>query len=136
MPGPPPSENPAHRGVRVGPVRLPSAGRKGPPPRWPLEGFSDAEQELWTELWALPQATEWARLKYGRIVARYCRLALESENERTKDVLSHILALEDRLGLTPKAMRALLWTIAVDEVAGKREERETTSARGRLKAVG
>jgi len=49
-------------------------------------------------------------------------------------LLAQAVALEDRLGLTPKAMRLLLWEIARDEVAEQREE--PTSVRGRLKAVG
>jgi hypothetical protein len=31
--------------------------------------------------------------------------------------------LETELGLTPKAMRLLLWTVAPDELAEKREDR-------------
>ncbi len=42
-------------------------------------------------------------------------------------------ALADRLGLTPKAMRMLLWTVVADEVT---EQREAPAAdRGRLRAV-
>jgi hypothetical protein len=39
---------------------------------------------------------------------------------------------EDRLGLTPKAMRMLLWEIVADEVT---EQRQTSGARDRIKAV-
>jgi hypothetical protein len=41
--------------------------------------------------------------------------------------------LEDRLGLTPKAMRMLLWEIVSDEVAEQRQE--TSDVRSRIKAV-
>jgi hypothetical protein len=47
--------------------------------------------------------------------------------------LAQATALEDRLGLTPKAMRLLLWEIVVDEMAAKR--RAPKAARGRVKAV-
>jgi hypothetical protein len=48
-------------------------------------------------------------------------------------LLAQATALEDRLGLTPKAMRLLLWEIASDELG---EAREKPKARPRLvKAV-
>jgi hypothetical protein len=60
-------------------------------------------------------------------------VAAEAKNA-TAALLAQAVALEDRLGLTPKSMRMLLWQIATDEVAEKRTE--ATSARGRIKAVG
>jgi hypothetical protein len=45
---------------------------------------------------------------------------------------AQVTALSDRLGLTPKAMRMLLWEIVVDEVG---EHRGSSGARGRVKAV-
>jgi hypothetical protein len=59
-------------------------------------------------------------------------LAAETLN---KDALAEARHLEDRLGLTPKAMRLLMWTVASDEVAEKRQE-TSAGARGRIKAVG
>jgi len=85
-------------------------------------------------LWATPQAAAWEKLGWTRTVARYCRLLVRAEEpEATAAVQAQTTALEDRLGLTPKSMRLLLWEIAVDEVA---EKRETKGARGRIKAVG
>ncbi|MFI6681892.1 hypothetical protein [Kribbella sp. NPDC050470] len=43
-------------------------------------------------------------------------------------------ALADRLGLTPKAMRLLLWEIVEDEIAAQRED-PSDGVRGRIKAV-
>jgi hypothetical protein len=85
-------------------------------------------------LWATPQAVAWERLGWTRVVARYCRVALAAEVLQ-KDALAEARQLEDRLGLTPKAMRLLLWTVASDEVAEKRQG-TSTGARGRIKAVG
>jgi hypothetical protein len=48
-------------------------------------------------------------------------------------LLAQATALEDRLGLTPKAMRLLLWEITSDEVAEQRGS--GGSARERMKAV-
>lgn len=52
----------------------------------------------------------------------------------TPALLAQVTILEDRLGLTPKALRMLMWQIAPDEVAERRQE--SAGARGRIKAVG
>lgn len=130
----PPKENPARRNARVGPLTLPAEGRKGDTPPWPLELLADSELALWRDLWATPQAVAWERLGFTRVVARYCRFVLAAENGN-KDAMAEARQLEDRLGLTPKAMRLLLWTVATDEVAQKRQE-TSAGARGRIKAVG
>jgi hypothetical protein len=130
-----PSENPVRRNSRVGPLVLPAEGRQGLAPNWPLPGgASSAEAGLWADLWATPQAVAWEHHGWTRVVARYVRCALAAE-ELEKNALAEARQLEDRLGLTPKAMRMLLWTIAADEVAEKREE-TSAGARGRIKAVG
>jgi hypothetical protein len=117
---------------------LPSEGRKGRTPVWPLGQRADVdlaarEAALWIDLWRTPQSVEWERLGWTRVVARYCRVVIGAE-VLDKDCMSEARQLEDRLGLTPKSMRMLLWQIAVDEVAQKRES--TPGARGRIKAVG
>jgi len=133
----PPKFDPA-RGTRGrGPVQLPKGGRKGKPPAWPLPGRAiAAELEAWRQLWATPQAVMWERLEWTRTVARYARLMIRAEDaEATAALQAQATALEDRLGLTPKSMRLLLWEVVTDEVAEKRDEK-ATSARGRIKAVG
>jgi hypothetical protein len=50
-------------------------------------------------------------------------------------ILAQATVLEDRLGLTPKAMRMLMWDIVRDEVTDRRDEQANT-ARDRIKAVG
>lgn len=89
---------------------------------------------MWRELWATPQAVEWERQSWTRVVARYVRCALAAE-ALDKDAMSEARQLEDRLGLTPKAMRLLLWTISTDEVAEKRQESTGAGARKRIRAV-
>lgn len=137
--GAPPKVNPVRRNARVGPRQLPVEGRKGPVPPWPLGApreRASAERELaiWRDAWSTPQAVEWERLGWTRVVARYCRVVAAAEL-LDRECIAEARQLEDRLGLTPKSMRLLLWEIAVDEVAEKRDER-TASARGRIKAVG
>lgn len=94
-----------------------------------------AEREAWAQLWATPQAVAWEQLGWTRTVARYCRVMVASEEpDAIAALLAQAVALEDRLGLTPKSMRLLLWQIAEDEVGQKREQ--SAGARGRIKAVG
>jgi hypothetical protein len=136
VPGPPPKIDPIRRNARSGLMLLPPEGRRGGVPVWPLPGRqSAAEREMWAQLWRTPQAVAWERLGWIRTVARYCRIAVLAEaRDATAAVMAQAVALEDRLGLTPKAMRLLLWQIAVDEVAEKREA-EPSEVRNRLKAV-
>lgn len=118
------------RGVLV----LPAEGRKGPAPRWPLdEPPLPTERKLWRDLWKTPQAVEWERLGWTRVVARYVRCALPAE-DLLPIAMGEARQLEDRLGLTPKAMRLLLWTISTDEMAEKRQE-ASEGARKRIRAV-
>ena len=131
----PPKQNPVRRNSRVGPLRLPAEGRKGATPKWPLPKQLPGEKSLWADLWSTPQAVAWERLGWTRVVARYCRVVIAAESG-DKDSLSEARQLEDRLGLTPKAMRLLLWEIAADEVDDRRQQPRKAGARSRIKAVG
>ena len=125
----PPKHNPARRNARVGPVELPASGFAGQVPKWPLGSASSAEKSAWTDLWRTPQAHAWDRLGWTRTVARYCRVMVESERPRSSPaLLAQATALEDRLGLTPKSMRLLLWVIADDELSERREQATAAAA--------
>lgn len=132
----PPKFDPARRNARSGPVRLPAEGRKGETPAWPLPGRATiAERAAWEELWHTPQAVAWERLGWTRTVARYCRLMVAAEKRGAPaTVLGEARQLEDRLGLTPKAMRLMLWEIVSDEVGEKRAE-PSSDVRSRIRAV-
>jgi hypothetical protein len=148
VPGPAGKLDPVRRNARVGPLSLPAEGRTEPAPSWPLPSPVDTERrdfevQLWAELWATPQACAWATMGAGtrREVARYVRLCADAEfgvegalATAVASMHSQATALSDRLGLTPKAMRLLLWEVTSDEVAGQRAA-SSTSARGRIKAV-
>lgn len=136
MPGPPPKVNPVRKNARTGPLKLPSEGRKDPPPSWPLPGEQSAtEWDAWKQLWSTPQAVAWEQLGWTRTVARYCRVMVAAEEPGAAAmVMAEARQLEDRLGLTPKSMRMLLWEIAADEVGERRQG--TSKARERIRAVG
>jgi hypothetical protein len=127
--------DPARRNPRSGPMQLPAEGRQGETPPWPLPGrATKGELAAWAELWATPQAVAWEKLGWTRTVARFCRLMVAGEKPSAPPaLLAQVTALEDRLGLTPKAMRLMLWEIVSDELAEQREK--PTNVRARIKAV-
>ena len=91
-----------------------------------------AERALWADLWNSPQAVAWERMGWARDVAQYVRHKVLGEMGSLDDA-KESRQWSDRLGLNPKSMRSLLWTVAADEIA---EQRATpTSARRRIKAV-
>src|SRR6266511_1860347 len=94
---------------RVGPVELPAEGRRGEAPSWPIPGrVTQAQAQAWAALWATPQAVAWEAMAWTRVVARYCRLLVVCERPgATAAMHAQATALEDRLGLSPKAMRML-----------------------------
>ena len=134
--GPPPNPNARRRNARVGVVRLPAGGREGDPPVWPLPRPTVYERRVWAELWALPQAVAWERLGWTRVVARYVRV-LKLADTGNLPASAEARQFEDRLGLTPKAMRSLMWEVAADEVAQARVDAQPAGrVRRRLKVVG
>jgi hypothetical protein len=134
----PPKPDAVRRNARSGVKMLPAAGRTKLAPNWPFEPASLAEADLWKQLWATPQACAWEEHGWARIVARYVRVVLLAE-ALDKDAMSEARQLEDRLGLTPKAMQMLMWQIAPDELGERRQDSQQTTgsnARERFKAVG
>lgn len=138
------------RNVAVGKTLLPSNGRDGEMPVWPLRTVTrvtanllnqadlsesdraipigqDAvrdearEAEVWERLWRSPQAVAWERSGAHLDVALYVRLFVQAEGGDMK-AAAEARQWSDRLGLNPKAMRSLLWEVTDDEVAAKREE--------------
>lgn len=135
MPRPPKFDS-RHRHPKVGPLTLPSEGRSGPAPSWPLD-VKATKQELegWKALWATPHATAWESLGWTRTVARYCRAMVAAEVPGASPaLLAQVTALEDRLGLTPKAMRLLLWRMS-EETVESSEQPNVLDVRERLRAV-
>lgn len=130
MPGPPPKPGARrpNKGRDNNPFSsstvLPSEGRKGPTPAWPIGKLSAKEKAVWADLWATPQAAAWEQFGWVRVVARYARLLIVAEAaDAPPALLSEVRQLEDRLGLSPMAMLRLRWSVAVDEVAEVREDR-------------
>lgn len=116
-------------------VKLPSGGRVGDPPRWPLAGRAP---KVWAELWSTPQAAAWERLGWSRVVARYVFVLSLCENPETMTaaLLAEARQMEDRLGLSPMAMLRLRWEVSPDEVGESRADKVAATTRRRsLKVV-
>ncbi|MEU0733847.1 hypothetical protein [Streptomyces lavendulocolor] len=118
---------------------LPSEGRQGEPPAWPLLGQSEREAELWGRLWRKPQALMWERFGQELEVALYVRRLAEAEEPDARVNLSTLVRqMADSLGLTTPGMRSNRWRITRDEEprpAAGRAVAPRASARSRLKVV-
>ena len=67
---------------------------------------------MWGQLWSSPQAVAWESLGWTRVVARYARVAVEAElGVGGGTILAECRQLEDRLGLSPMAMKRLQWQV-------------------------
>ena len=113
MPGPAPKQNVRRRNARPDWVALPAGGRVGKTPKWPLGGRVPAG---WVDLWRLPQAVMWERDNAVVQVATYLTVRNAAHEalrngEPNAALLSELRQIEDRLGLSPMALKRLQWEI-------------------------
>lgn len=149
--GPPPDPEALRRerpSDRDGWTDLPSEGRQGEPPPWPLrawspivegddlfaatyaDGWAEREAEIWDEIWSTPQAVAWERLGWTHEIALYTRLLALAETGEPK-AITEARQWSDRLGLNPAAMLRNRWRVARDQLAEKRAVAEpATPAKG------
>lgn len=135
MPGPAPKKHARYGVGKSGWVTLPGDGRRGSTPDWPFGGRTPAG---WVDLWRLPQAVMWEQQRNELVVARYLVLRKMTEQpESLEDVnaaaLSEVRQLEDRLGLTPMALKRLQWEIG--EVRASDKKSKVVDARDRFTAL-
>lgn len=98
------------RGLKF--TALPSEGFDGDVPEFDLPEATPRELEVWADLWATPQAAAWEDLGWTRVVARYAAIVLACERpDATSAIMGEARQLEDRLGLSPMAMKRLQWEI-------------------------
>lgn len=89
------------------------------------DAIVETEKDLWKKLWRTPQACEWTRLKWDRDVAQYVRHKAAAEIGSLDDS-REARQRGHHLGLTPKGMKDLMWTIGTDQVAEKRAAKRAT----------
>lgn len=99
----------------------------------------ELERELWRKVWRTPQAAQWAKAGWDREVAQYVRHKAAGEIGSMEDAKEARMRAKD-LGLTPKGMKDLLWTISTDELAERRQQQTAATGteggtRRRVKAV-
>ncbi len=96
-------------------IKLPSEGRTGDIPEWPVELPSPtvAELSMWSRLWRLPQALVWEADRGHDMVALYVRTFCDSV---VKDApaarTTQAKQLAEALLLTTPALHAARYTIA------------------------
>lgn len=138
--GPAPDPNALRRERDAGEwTILPAEGREGDAPDWPLTEADDREDEIWSALWAKPQALMWDRYGQELEVALYVRRLVESEGRGSLVNLGTLVRqMADSLGLTTPGMRANRWRIAAEEsapAARTAESRPQSSARSRMTVI-
>lgn len=112
--GPPPDPNALRRDRKSDATwtTLPSDGRQGNAPEWPLTEQDDREAELWADLWSRPQAVMWERLGQEYEVAMCVRILAKAEAPRAgTELLKVSRQYFDSLGLTTQGMLRNRWRI-------------------------
>lgn len=149
--GPPPDAKALRRdrpADKEGWISLPSEGRKGNAPAWPLSKWRDLEKAklpeerndlaaraldarelvIWRQIWKTPQAAQWEKLGWKHDVGLYVRMMVGAEQGNMR-AASEARQWSDRLGLTQMAMLRNRWRIVEDEVGAKRSAAAAAPAR-------
>lgn len=125
-------------------VDLPSAGRTGRAPAWPLTKATPRERTVWNRLWKLPQAIMWEKQQQHDVVALYVRRFVEAEQRGSPTNLSTLVRqLADSLGLTTPGLRSNRWRISErksgvtspSSAPSPRPSRSRSPSKARLKVV-
>ncbi|MGZ6852479.1 MAG: phage terminase small subunit [Mycobacteriaceae bacterium] len=97
-----------------------------------IEQATDAERELWDELWSTPQATMWeASSAFARMLAQFVRWNIKAEQGDLKAAAEARARYKD-FGLTPSTLTALKVEI---ERADEAETRGTQRRAGKAPAA-
>lgn len=143
------------RGLKL--TALPSEGRKGKPPKFPLapvevwveymegegrdrhrvreldksatDARRDRESDLWAWAWRTPQACAWEREPWRwHAVAMWVRTSALCESaDATAADKNSLHRFADQVGLTPAGLKENGWKVATDELAERRAEVEQSS---------
>jgi len=138
--GPAPDPNALRRDKDGGDwTTLPSAGRPGPAPTWPLAEQTEREAVLWEREWRRPQALIWEANGQELEVAMFVRSVADAENAEAS-VASRTLVRQqmDSLGVSIPGLLRNRWRIADDAPSHKptgTAGRSGLTARNRLKVV-
>lgn len=111
---------------------LPSAGRRGDVPAWPLTRATKRELAVWAPLWSRPQAVMWERNGQAHEVGMYVRTAVEAEQRgATASLRNLVLRQEENLGLSLPGLARNRWVIEGQAPAIEERARAAEAARNR-----
>ena len=93
-------------------VTLPSDGREGVAPDWPLVNQTDREAELWANEWSRPQAVMWERNGQELEVALYVRTVVAAEApDATTACRTLVRQQQEALGISLPGLSRNHWRI-------------------------
>jgi hypothetical protein len=99
---------------------LPAEGSTEPAPDLPEGSWTEETRQWWADVWSSPMAAAWIESDYHAAV-RLARIKQAIVDHPEKAALHGAAsALEDRLGLSPRARRALNWRIVDTPAATER----------------
>lgn len=138
----PNSERSDRRGYSL--PALPAEGFDGPVPEFPLPQASKRELEVWEAAWRSPQACAWSMPSESwrlPTVAMWVRVKVRCEDPEAGAALyAQLHRFADQIGMTTAGLAEMGWRVAVDETAGKRnqkpEQGDQPKRQRRLRAVG
>jgi hypothetical protein len=140
--GPPPDPNALRRHGKGDSdwLLLPTSGREGDAPDWPLDPEANSrERSLWSSLWSKPQAVAWESNGVELEVALYVRRLCEAERPGSPTNLSTLVRqLSDSLGLSTVGLRSNRWKIgevAASDTSKRGGRRSSTASRERLQVI-
>lgn len=138
----PNSERSDRRGYSL--PALPAEGFDGPVPEFPLPQATKRELEVWEAAWRSPQACAWSMPSESwrlPTVAMWVRVKVRCEDPEAGAALyAQLHRFADQIGMTTAGLAEMGWRVAVDETAGKRnqkpEQADQPKRQRRLRAVG
>lgn len=126
------------RGGDSGWIPLPSSGREGDTPTWPLGRATKFEREQWEREWRRPQAIMWERLGWEIQVALYVRtLRAAAAPNAAAATTTNLLRQMDGLGISQDGLARNRWYVVEDAQAAARPVKRapTTSAKDRIRVI-
>jgi hypothetical protein len=134
-PKPPTARRRPNRGPAIKVLEGPTRTKPPPLPR-KRPTWSPATRQWWASTWRSPMAAEW--LEADRYpLERLARLRDEQERRPLKAAeLAHMLAIEDRFGLSVRSRRMLGWIVLEGELEEPRRRAPSPNSNvRRLRAV-
>ena len=125
---------------QAGWVTLPER-RDAPPPAWPLTRCAKRESEMWTRLWATPQAVMWEQQGMADEVAVYVRTFCEaSATDGTVAQRTLVLRQMEGLGLSAAGLARNRWRLSTApterrEATQDHGDRRTSTVKERFKVI-